>query len=133
SRRSDGSDNPALPPVGEPLVVDAEGRPRPRAQALLADRLPAPLAAAVRAFVEARERPVDLRERLLRALFEPFVELTVERHRRHVPEVVVAAAPGDLTHFVFHVAMALLVQVRDRVGYPPALLFEQAAELGSVD
>src|SRR5690242_16879777 len=133
SRRSDGSDKLSLPPVGKPLVVDAECRPRPRAQPLLGDRLSAPLAAAVRSLVEPRDRTIDLRQRLLRPLLEPLVELAVERDRRHVAEMVVAAAPGELTHLVLHVPGALLVEVGDRVDDPPALLLEQAAEFGSVD
>ena len=47
----------------------------------MADRLAAALADAVGAVVEPRERVVDLRERVLRALLEPGAELALERER----------------------------------------------------
>src|SRR4051794_8807953 len=79
-----------LASAGAPLVVDAERRPGSCAQRLLADRVPAALAEAIGALVEARERPVDLRECLLSAFLESLVELTVERDRGHVAQMVVA-------------------------------------------
>src|SRR5207237_1112111 len=115
------------------LVVDAERRPRSRAQPFLTDRLAATLAGSVAPVVESGQRAVDLRERLLRAFLEPFVELAVEGDRRHVAEVVVAPAPGELAELVLDVARVLLVQVRDRLDDALPLLVEQSAELGRVD
>src|SRR5262245_4654030 len=74
----------------EPLVIDAERGPRPRAQALRCDLAAAALALPVRPGVELRDRAVDLLESLLRALLEPLVQLAVEGDGRHVAEVVVA-------------------------------------------
>ena len=47
--------------------------------------------------VDARERGVDLLERLLRALLEALVELAVVGDRRHVGEMVVARAAAEIS------------------------------------
>src|SRR5262249_10246136 len=121
-----GSRSPtrALPAVGQPLVVDAERRPRSRPQAFLGDRLAAVLADAVRPLVEPGERAVDLPERLLRALAEALVQLAVEGDRGHVAEVVVGAPASDVPELVLHVPRVLGVQVLDRVQHPAALVLD---------
>src|SRR5581483_2740563 len=98
---------------GQPLIVDAERCPRAGPQALFGDRVAAALADAVRALVETRERTVDLRERLLGAFLESLVELTVEGDRRHVAEMVVGAAAGQLAELGLEVARTVLVEVGD--------------------
>src|SRR5262249_38305355 len=123
----------SLSPVGQPLVVNTERRPRSRTQPLLGDRLSAALAGAVAPVVEPQQGAIDLRERLHRPLLEPLVELAVERDGRHVAEMVVAAAAGELAELVLHGAIVLVVEVRERVCDPTAFLREQRAELGTVD
>ena len=108
-------------------------RPRDRAEPVLADRLAAHLAGAIRAVVDPAERGVDLRQRLLSALGEPLVELAVERRRRRVAEVVVGAAAPDLAELVLDGARVLVVEELDRLREARALLVEERPELAGVD
>ena len=59
--------------------------------------------------------------RVLRALLEPLVELTVVRRGRHVGEVVVVAAAADLSELLLDAARVLLLQEGDRSVQPGAL------------
>src|SRR4051794_33713117 len=120
-----------LSAVCKALVVDAQEGPRAGAQPFLADLAAAALADAVGAVLDLRERALDLGERLVRALLDPLVELAVEGDGRHVAEVVVDAAAGELTDLVLH-RLPVIVQVRDRALEARALLLEKGAELGDV-
>src|SRR5436190_13876897 len=106
ARRSRSRPGCRAPPCGAPRsyprVLDVPCRPRDRPEPLGRNRLAADLTEAVRAVVDALQGRVDLGEGLLRALLEPLVELAVERHRRHVAEMVVGAPPADLAELVLH-------------------------------
>src|SRR4051812_41357404 len=113
-----------LPAVDQPLVVDAQERPRSRAQPFLADLLAAPLAHAVAAVVELRDGALDLRQRLLRALLEPLVQLALEGDGGHVAEMVVDPAV-QLAQLVVHALRVVLLEMRDLADDPLALLLER--------
>src|SRR5262249_18343919 len=109
---------------GQPLVVDAERREGPRQEALVRDLLPAPLANTECPVVEADEGTLDLRQRLLRALLEPFAELSLERLRRRVG----TDAPRH-SELLLHRPRAVLAKAGDHAEHTRALAFEEIAEL----
>src|SRR5262249_12333333 len=111
------------------LVVDAEHRPRPRLETLVADRLPAPHAVSVAAVLDPRKGAVDRLQDRRSVVLEAVVHLPVERDRRDVAGMVVVRA--DLL-LVRQRPRVLAVQVLDRVDDPLALLEQQTPEMVAV-
>ena len=120
--------NRSLGTIGQPLVVDAERRGGTRAEPLSADRLSAALADPVGAVVQARDRPVDAGEGLLRPLLQTRPELALERDGSGI-----GADAARHAHLLVHRALAILMHRRERADDTRSFTLEQPSELRRLD
>src|SRR5439155_17996212 len=99
-------------PLLPPFAVDALGRPGDGGETLLADRLPTGRALPETAVLDARQRRFDRTQHVLGVLLERVVDLTIERDRSRLGEVVV---DRRFLGLIFHRPRVLLMEIVDRI------------------